>query len=139
MTQRISTSLAICVVALAFFVAGVFVGRNSLATSGYDRVTSATEAPLLGRWKILANDGPEQWSIEFRRDRTATKYFPNGRTGLVAFWGRSGDELPLQNIHATGEETAYIPPVIFKIIQLDENRARLQGADGQVAWDLTRI
>lgn len=139
MAKRIGKILSIFMAAAILFGGGVIAGRHSLRTNGYDGVTSAREVPLIGSWKIASNDVPEQWSIEFRGDRSATKYFSNGRAGLVAYWGRNGNELSLQDVHVIGEETAYIPPAVFKIIQIDEVRARLQTADGQVTWDLTRI
>jgi hypothetical protein len=130
-------SLSLVLATAVVFTAGLMVGRHFKPTSAYDTLTSPSEAPLLGRWKI-SNAGSLRSTIELRRDRTAIMYNGQQHECFVSIWGRNGDQLWLQNFHISAEPTSFVPPSTLKIVQLQENQARLQTED-KLDWNLSRM
>ena len=139
MTRAIVKAGVATALAAVLLASGFFLGRNSGETIVYDAPMSAAEAPLVGRWQIASNVEPKLSEIEFRRDRTATKYMSNEEVGMVANWGRIANQLTIQNAHVSGETGDYIPPAIFKVVKLDVNNAYLTTLDGEIEWKLSRL
>jgi hypothetical protein len=124
---------------LVVFVTGYTTGRFSRPICGYEAGLSSVESPLVGHWRIASNTAPIKSAIEFRDDRTAIKFKDDGEPGIIATWGRVGDELSIQNAHVAGEERFYVPPSLFKVLKIDDRQINLVTTDGEIAWELTRI
>jgi hypothetical protein len=137
MNRTVQTGASIGVVLIVFAV-GFMTGRFSRPLCGYEAALSPAESPLVGHWRIASNTAPMKSAIEFRDDRTAVKFKEDGKPGIIATWGRVGDELSIQNAHVTGEERFYVPPSLFKVLKIDDRQIDLVTADGEIAWELTR-
>jgi len=138
MNRKIFIVIGSCVIVMVLFVAGFFVGRNSLDKTYSDIV--AAERPLLGRWQFLSPVDSLRSTIELRPDRKAIIYNDQGQASLVADWGSFGNRLSIQNGHVPGEPgNHYMPPAVFDVSSIDDHKLHLVTVDGSVTWELNRL
>jgi hypothetical protein len=139
MSRKTFIGVSACATAIVFFVAGFFMGRNSLGKIAYHDITAA-ETHLLGQWQLQSPVDPLRSKIELRPDRTAIMYDDQGQASLVAEWGFFSNRLSLQNGHVPGEPGYhYMPPTVFNVLAIESQKMQLVTADGSVTWELKRL
>ena len=101
---------------------GFAAGRFTQSNAAYSDVTNVDEQMLVGKWEmqIVGEDVPID--VEFRSDRTTTRYNSDGTQNIVANWGISNGELQIQNARDSGE---YMAPTIFSLDKLESRIVHL--------------
>jgi len=130
--------LSAAVVALITLAIGIVVGRTTASDQQYGPI-SDRERLLLGQWKMTVNGGEVPFRVEFRPDRTAIQYSPQGRPDTRATWGIVGSELSFQNGQNVNVTGGYMPPVVMVVTGVEENSLRLESRSGTMRWQLERL
>ena len=132
-TKYVTITLTIATLCLW---AGFTIGQLSKTSNSHAEVTSEDELLLVGEWQMKIVGGDEPWAVEFRSDRTTTRYNPDGSPSMVATWGIANGELQIQNAQDGGG--GYMGPTILKIASLDTERVDLTSTDTTVQFVLEK-
>ena len=134
-TKHVTITLSIAMLCL---LVGFTIGQRSKIGNSHARVTSGDELLLVGKWEMKIVGDEEPWTIEFRSDRTTTRYNPDGSPSIVATWGIVDGELQIQNAQ-NGDADGYMGPTILKIANLDNKRVDLTSTNNTAQFVLKKL
>ena len=131
-TKHVLVALGIGAICL---LVGFAAGRFTQSGAAYSDVTNADEQMLVGKWKmqIIGEDVPID--VEFRSDRTTTRFNSDGTPSIVANWGISNGELQIQNARDSG---GYMAPTIFSLDKLESRIVHLTSRSKDVHFVLKK-